>query len=469
MIESKLPPNAVELERGVLGALLLDNEAIHVISDIIHPESFYDGKNAIIYSSILRLFKNSIKCDILSVMMDLKKEGNLESIGGAFYLSGLTSNESRQYEYHARLIQQKYLLREMIRISTNTIKESYDDGSDCFDVINNLEKGLTEISKGLSVGKVKTISGLWNEVASHNDVLLTKKGVSGVPTGYENLDRITGGWQEPNLIIIAARPAMGKTSLAINFARNATVLHKQPVLIFSLEMSDIQIAQRIFSLESNVSNTDFTRRGIEADRMLYVQNECSRLINSPLYIDDSPGITLFELRSKARKLHREKGLKLIIVDYLQLMVGDKNHKGNREQEISGFSRGLKNLAKELKIPVIALSQLSRAVEQRGGDKRPQLSDLRESGAIEQDADMVVFIHRPEYYGVSEDENGVSTAGIAEIIFAKHRNGGTGTETLKWIDYLTKFESLKDHYEREIKDFTQPISANNNWENEGNVI
>jgi replicative DNA helicase len=327
--------------------------------------------------------------------------------------------------------------------------------------MEELEKGITEISKSFSVGKINTISSLWNEALEHNRILLTKKGISGVPSGYNNIDLITGGWQAPDLIIIAARPAMGKTSLVCNFARNAAVDFKFPGVIFSLEMSARQIATRIFSLESNVSISDFTRKGIPEDQMMHVENNCSRLINSPFFIDDTPAISISELKSKARKLKREKNIKWVVVDYLQLMSGEKGEKkGNREQEISSISRGLKALAKELEIPVIALSQLSRAVETRGGDKRPQLSDLRESGAIEQDSDVVIFIHRPEYYGVTEYEDGSDARGIAEIIFAKHRNGSTGTEQLRFINHLTKFETLESIYNTE-----KSINPNKNFESE----
>lgn len=450
-MEGRLQPQALELESGVLGSLLLGVETMSLVSDILQPRSFYDGRHTIIYECMLSLFKRNIRCDAMSVVQELKKNGQTESSGGAYFISQLANKESQQPEYHARIIQQKFLQRELIRICNETSAHCYDETADCFDLIGSHEKNLTEITKNVSIGSAaKTISQLWDEVYQKNKILLSKKGVFGVPSGFNNLDRITGGWQQPDLIIIAARPKMGKTSLVCNFMRNACVDFNIPVAMFSLEMSSIQIATRIFSLESDTSNTDFLRKGIEEDRMIYVADRCSRLVNSPLYIDDTPGISLFELRSKARRLKREKNIQLIVVDYLQLMTGEKGNKGNREQEISAISRGLKGLAKELEIPIIALSQLSRAVETRGGDKRPQLSDLRESGAIEQDADMVVFIHRPEYYGIMEDSEGKSTAGKAEIIFAAHRSGGVGTEQLNWIDYLTKFESIEENVLAEIK-------------------
>ena len=444
----KMPPQAVELEEAVLGALMLEN-CINDVFDVLGEDSFYKPSNSIIYGIILQMYKRSMPIDILTVTQELKKEGQLEIVGGAWYITQMTNRvaSSANVEFHSRIIQQKYIARELIRMCTELINDAYDESADCFELIETLEKSLTAVSKNLSVGKVEIIASLWNDVVDHNQKLLTMGGVSGVPTGYKNLDSITGGWQEASLIILAARPAMGKTSLACNFARNAAVDYNKPGVIFSLEMPARQIATRIFSLESKVSNTNFMRRGIPLDQMTFIESDCTRLINSPIYIDDTASLNLTELKTKARKLAREKNIEWIVIDYLQLMSGDKNEKkGNREQEISAISRGLKILAKELNIPIIALSQLSRQSENRP-DKRPQLADLRESGAIEQDADMVIFIHRPEYYGILEDENGENTQGTAEIIFSKNRNGGIGTEKLRWIDYLTKFEAIDaDHFE-----------------------
>ncbi len=461
-VEGKMPPQATEFEEAILGAVMLEN-AIGEVIDILTEKSFYTDANNRIWLSILSLYKQSKPIDIMTVTEELKRVGDLAICGGAYFITQLTNRvaSSANIEYHARIVQQKFIQRELIKISTETINKSYDDGADCFDILDNIEKGITEISKGFAVGKVNTISSLWNEAMDHNRILLTKKGISGVPSGYQNLDSITGGWQSPDLIIIAARPAMGKTSLVCNFARNAAVDFKFPGVIFSLEMSALQIAKRIFSLESNTPINEFTRKGIEPERMVFVEKYCTSLINSPLFIDDTAAISLMELKSKARKLKREKGIKWIVIDYLQLMSGDKTGiKGNREQEISSISRGLKALAKELEIPVIALSQLSREVEKRGGDKRPILSDLRESGSIEQDSDIVIFIHRPEYYSIAEYEDGSPTKGIAEIIFAKHRNGSMGTEKLRFIDYLTKFAPI------ESIDYTsRSINPNQTFESE----
>lgn len=469
---NKLPPQATEIEDAVLGAMMLDNDSLQTALDLLKPDSFYKEANSRIFNAMKILHNSSSPVDVLTVMQQVKKTNELDLVGGALYITSLTGKTSSlaSTEYNCRIIQQKYLLRQIIMISSEATREAYASDSDCFEVMSNLEKGVTNLSKDLITGKVETMASLWNQTADKNSILLQKKGISGIPSGYQNVDSITGGWQQPDLIILAARPAMGKTSLACNFARNAAVDFNKPGLIFSLEMSSIQIASRIFSMESGIPISQFQRRGIDPEQFLAAQNTCAKLINSNLFIDDTAGITLTELRSKARKLKRQKGIEWMVIDYLQLMSGDKGAKGmNREQEISTISRGVKSLAKELKIPIIALSQLSRAVESRGGDKKPQLSDLRESGAIEQDADIVLFLHRPEYYGVTQYEDGSSTAGEAELIFAKHRNGATGSEVLRFVAHLTKFENLNPSFGRDIKDYTQPISANDNWENEGKVI
>jgi len=464
-VEGYLPPQELDLEEAVLGAVLI--EAKHCINDvsaIIVPATFYKDAHARIYNAAITLHKNSHPVDMLTVTKELKRTGELDIVGGAYFITNLTSRvaSSANVEYHARIIQEAYIAREVIRMSTESINAAYSSDIDILSVISNIEKQLTDISKSFTVGKTNTMSDLWSEMEQRNKILLEKDGISGVPSGFENIDRITGGWQNPDLIIIAARPAMGKTALAICFARNASVTYGRAGLVFSLEMSALQIATRSFALESNINISTFSRKGVPHEELFQAQMDCAKLIDSEIYIDDTPGITIQELQSKARKLKREKNIEYIIVDYLQLMSGDKSSRTNREQEISGISRGLKLIAKELDIPVIALSQLNRSVETRGGDKRPQLSDLRESGAIEQDADMVIFLHRPEYYGVTEfpeplDETGsTSTEGVAELIFAKNRNGGVGSEYLKFIPTLTKFTSLVEPRK------TVGLSENNNF-------
>lgn len=438
-----LPPQALEMEEAIIGALLIEN-CYDEVNDIISSESFYKENHKIIYQAISVLKSENKPVDMLTVVQQLKKTGEIDLVGGAYGISTLTNRvgSSANVEYHSHIIQEKYILRQIITLGMEVSKLAYQSNSDCFDLINILEKKLTEITKGFSSGKIKKLNVLWEEVKQQNTLIINNNGISGVRSGYTNIDKLTGGFQKGSLIIIAARPAMGKTALALNFARNSSVNYKHPCLIFSLEMTALQLSQRLFSIESHVSNNAFTRNGIDNHKMTLIQKDCYNLINSEIYIDDTAAITLVELRSKARKLKREKNIQFIIVDYLQLMAGDKSIKGNREQEISSISRGLKELAKELDLPVLALSQLSRETEKRT-DKRPQLSDLRESGAIEQDADMVCFIHRPEYYGIRQYEDGSSTTGIAEVIFAKHRNGAVGCEKLRWIDYLTKFENLEE--------------------------
>lgn len=443
-----MPPMAIELEQTLIGSILTMPEIMGVVHDIVTSDDFYRPEHQLAYQAIENLYKSSYPIDIATVTTELTRMKKLDQAGGPYAIVQYTNSESyhtkSQFEFHARIIKQKSIKRKMILMANDMAMKAYDDGYDCFDLIDDTEKSLTDLVRNFSSGKIKSVAALWNDAMAKNDVLLQKKGLSGVPSGYHTLDAITGGWQSPDLIIMAARPAMGKTALMANFARNASVDFKIPGLIFSLEMSALQLATRIFSLESNVSIGQFTRRGIQPSDLIEVTRSCNRLINAPLWIDETPGISISELRSKARKMVRDNKIKYIAVDYLQLMSGSKSGvRENREQEVSSFSRGLKSLAKELNIPVIALSQLSRNVEHRGGDKKPQLSDLRESGAIEQDADMVIFIHRPEYYGITGYEDGSSTAGVAEIIFAKHRNGPIGTEKLKFIAKLTKFEDPSD--------------------------
>jgi replicative DNA helicase len=461
LVDGKMPPQAIDFEQAVLGALMLEAETINTIADILEPRSFYVDAHARIYSAIYGLYKKSYPIDILTVCKELRALGELDIIGGAYVITELTNRvaSAANCEFHARVVAQKFMQRELIRICTESINNAYDDGCDVFDLFDTHEKAYTGVLKNITTGKTENMGSLFNQMIERNDALLQNKGISGLSTGFPVLDRVTGGWQNTELTIIAARPSMGKTALAANFARNAAVDSRAPVAFFSLEMSALSIATRIFAAEADLSTSDFIRRGIDADKMVVVHNSCTQIINSNLFIDDTPAITIMELRSKARKLMRDHKIKLIVIDYLQLMRGDKDaigRNGNREQEIASISRGLKQLAKELSIPVIALAQLSRASETRGGDKRPQLSDLRESGAIEQDADVVMFIHRPEYYNIFEDEAGNSTVGMADIITAKNRNGPVGTETIGYTAPSTKFYSLESKtFSGPLVDYTEP--------------
>ena len=450
LVEGKMPPQALELEEAVLGALMLEREPLNNVIDILKPQSFYKEAHARIYNAICELFKRSQPVDILTVTQELKKSGELDLIGGAYYITKLTNRvaSAANVEFHARIIAQKFIQRELIRVSTNTINDAYEDGADVFDLLDNAESNLFSIVEGNIKKNYDKMSTLINKAIEQIENTRKNKGnFSGVPSGLTSLDRLTNGWQNSDLVIIAARPAMGKTALVLTMARNAAVDHNKPVAIFSLEMSSLQLVTRLIASESELSAEKLKKGQLEDYEFQQLNDKIAKLSSAPLFIDDTAGLTVFELRAKARRLKEQHKIQLIIVDYLQLMTIGGESKGNREQEIATISRSLKGLAKELEIPVIALSQLSRAVETRGGDKRPQLSDLRESGAIEQDADMVMFIHRPEYYNITEDTEGNSTTGIAELIIAKHRNGPVDFAKTRFIGQFTKFADLETFGEK----------------------
>lgn len=440
----KMPPQAIELEEAVLGALMLEKDALTNVIDILKPQSFYKEAHERIFSAIERLFARSEPVDILTVTQELKKTGELDIVGGPYYITQLTNRvaSAANVEFHARIISQKYIQRELIRTSTETIKDAYEESSDVFDLLDKAEKGLFSIVEGNIRKNYDKMSTLIRKAIEQIETAKNRKdGLSGVPSGLTALDRLTSGWQNSDLLIIAARPAMGKTALVLTMARNAAVEFNKPVAVFSLEMSSLQLVTRLISSESELSGEKLKKGTLEDYEFQQLNDKIKKLAEAPLFIDDTPGLSVFELRAKARRLKEQHDIQLIIVDYLQLMTAGGEGKGNREQEISTISRSLKGLAKELNVPVIALSQLSRAVETRGGDKKPQLSDLRESGAIEQDADMVMFIHRPEYYNITEDETGMPTAGMAELIVAKHRNGPVDSVKVRYIGQYTKFGDL----------------------------
>ena len=438
----KMPPQAVDLEEAVLGSIMLEKECISIIATILDMKSFYKDAHARIYNAILTLFNSSAPVDILTVTKELQRTGELDLIGGAYYITQLTNRvaSAANAEYHARLIQQKFIQRELIRISTQAINAAYEDSADIFDLLETAEKELYKISAGNFKQDLQCTSELVGKAIKEIEAAgKATDGVSGVPSGIHSIDRLTGGWQNSELIIIAARPAMGKTAFCLTVAANAAFQFEKKVAVFSLEMSKMQLMKRLLSSEAEI-NSHLLRTGkLEPHEWTYLQMKLDRLYKKNLFIDDTPGISILELRSKARRMKEKNGLDLLVVDYLQLMVAQKGgNKGNREQEISEISRSLKGLSKDLDIPVIALSQLSRAVEMRGGDKRPMLSDLRESGAIEQDADQVIFLHRPEYYNILEDSQGNSTAGFAEAIIAKNRNGATDSADMRYVSPFTKF-------------------------------
>ncbi|MGB1216534.1 MAG: replicative DNA helicase [Saprospiraceae bacterium] len=444
----KVPPQAIPLEEAVLGALMLDKDALPVVMDIVRSDSFYSDGHKAIYKAILQLFEKSQPVDMLTVTEELRKAGELDKIGGAYYLVELTNRiaSAANIEYHARIIAQKHIQRELIRVSTKIIKDSYEETTDVFQLLDDAEQGLFSITEqNLSRG-YEGMSSLLSKFQKQMEELVDKEdGLTGVPTGFTDLDRLTSGWQKSDLIIVAARPGMGKTSFTLALAKNAAMDFGKGVALFSLEMSNVQLVQRLVSLEAEIAGSKMRNGKLEDYEWQQLHSTIEKMGDVPIFIDDTPGINIFELRAKCRRLKMQHDIQLIIIDYLQLMSGkaDGAKGGNREQEISAISRGLKGLAKELNVPVIALSQLSRAVETRGGSKRPMLSDLRESGAIEQDADIVSFIYRPGYYGIDEDAEGNSLKGIAEVIVAKHRNGALETVQLKWVDQFAKFTNLDD--------------------------
>lgn len=458
----KLPPQAIDLEEHVLGAILLEGRSEYVIN-VLHelkPEVFYKECNQLILESILNLLNKNEPADIATVSIELKRMGKLDIVGGAYYVTQLTNRVSSaaNIEFHYRIVLQMYLKRLVIKMNSESITSAYDETTDVIDLIDDAEKNANILTSKIIVDKIANSNDLHIESVEHNKKLLDNKGLTvGVPSGFYDLDKITGGWQDSDLIILAARPAMGKTSLALELLKNPA-LRGYPIAFFSLEMSNRQLYSKLQSQVSEYPLERIIRNGIEPSFQDEFYNICKPLSEAPFYVDDTAGITLFELRNKARKLKREKGIKLLIIDYLQLMTG----KGyNKENEVSEISKGLKNLAKELNIPIIALSQLSRAVETRGGDKVPQLSDLRDSGSIEQDADIVAFLHRPEYYGMTEDVEGNSTIGKAVVIIAKHRNGRTDNVTLRWIAQNTRFADMNS----QVEDFKESLTPNNNWDEE----
>jgi replicative DNA helicase len=441
----KLPPQAVELEEAVLGALMLEKDALTAVIDILQPKSFYKEAHGRVFGAIQNLFQRSEPIDILTVTQELKRTGELEIVGGAYYISQLTNRvaSAANVEFHARIIAQKYIQRELIRISSDTIRDAYEDTADVFDLLDSAERNLFSVVEGNIRKNYDKMSSLITQALKQIETARNQKsGVTGVPSGFTDLDRMTSGWQPSDLVILAARPAMGKTAFVLTLARNAAVEFERPIAVFSLEMASVQLVQRLISAEAELSAEKLKKGQLEEHEFQQLHVKIGKLSEAPIFIDDTPALSIFEMRAKCRRLKAQHDIQMIIVDYLQLMTaGGEKSQGNREQEISTISRSLKSIAKELSVPVIALSQLSRAVETRGGDKRPQLSDLRESGAIEQDADMVMFIHRPEYYGFTQDAEGNSTQGVAEIIIAKHRNGAVGSVNLRFIDRLAKFCDL----------------------------
>lgn len=444
----KVQPQDRELEEAVLGALMLEKDAYSIVSDILKPESFYDEIHQIIYRAIMSMAIRQAPIDMLTVVEELKKEGNLERIGGPVYIAGLTEKvaSAAHLEYHARIIAQKYLARELISFASNVTHKAFDETTDVDDLMQEAESKLFEISQRNVKKDVTQIDPVIKEAIKLVEIAGSRpEGLSGLQTGFTKLDKITSGWQNSDLVIIAARPAMGKTAFVLSMAKNMAVSYNYPVALFSLEMSNVQLVNRLIVNTCEITGEKIKNGQLEPYEWEQLDFKIKELYGAPLYIDDTPSLSVFELRTKARRLVREHGIKIIIIDYLQLMNASGMNYGSREQEVSMISRSLKGLAKELNIPIIALSQLNRGVEARTGSegKRPQLSDLRESGAIEQDADMVCFIHRPEYYKIFEDDKGNSLLGLAEIIIAKHRNGATGDIQLRFKNEFARFQNVEE--------------------------
>ncbi|MBQ4367435.1 MAG: replicative DNA helicase [Muribaculaceae bacterium] len=447
----KLQPQDLQIEEAVLGALMLEKDAYSEVSDILKPEAFYDNAHQQIYSAIQSLGARQRPIDMLTVTEQLRVDGTLDEVGGAMRISELTGmvSSAANVEYHARIVLQKYLARQLIALSSTIQGKAFDESNDVYDLLQEAEGMLFEISKNTLKRDVVQIDPVISEaIKKIQDAANRPDGLSGLATGYTELDKITSGWQNSDLIIIAARPAMGKTALVLSMAKNMAVDFNTPVAIFSLEMSNLQLVNRLISNVCSLEGEKIKNGQLSQLEWENLMTRTKSLYSAPLYVDDTPSLSVFELQTKARRLVREHGVRMIVIDYLQLMNASGMKFGSREQEVSNISRSLKQLAKELNIPIVALSQLNRSVETRAIDdkmgKRPQLSDLRESGAIEQDADIVCFIHRPEvYFKSSEDSEGNNIRGLAELIIAKHRSGAIGDVKLRFVRNFVRFENWED--------------------------
>ncbi len=443
----QIPPQAIELEEAILGALMLEKDSIIAVQEFLTADAFYKETHRIIYKAIEELSMELSPIDLYTVTERLKLHGQLKLVGGASFLASLTQKvgSAAHVEFHAKIIAQKYVQRELIRVSTEIQKRSYDESSDVTDLIDFAEGEIFKVSEGhvkRSIQSSKDI--LARTMEAIEEASKNEGNFNGVPSGFTAIDRVTLGWQPSDLVIVAARPSMGKTAFTLSMARNVAIDHNIPVAFFSLEMSATQLMMRLIVAESGLDSRDVRSGKLSAEQWRHLEQSIKPLASAPLFIDDTPALSIFEFRSKVRRLKTHENIQLIIIDYLQLMSGSQDTRGNREQEVASISRTLKAIAKELNVPIIALSQLNRAAELRGGSKRPQLSDLRESGAIEQDADIVAFIHRPEYYGMTVDENNIPLPpGLAEFILAKHRNGATDTIRLRFRKEQARFMDYED--------------------------
>ncbi|MEM9737851.1 MAG: replicative DNA helicase [Bacteroidota bacterium] len=458
-------PHALDVEEAVLGALIMERDALTDVIDILSPQSFYREPHQLIYAAIVHLFNNTDPIDPRTLVNQLRKKGVLEKVGGLPYIIGLTESiiSTKHIEHHARLLVEYAMRRGLITVSSEIQEEAYDPTVDTFELLDKSERALFEVSEANIRKNYEQIDSLMEQAIKELEAKKSnQQGVTGVSTSFPALDRMLLGWQKSDFIVIAARPGMGKTALMLTLLRNAAIDAGVPVAFFSLEMSSVQLVNRMISSETELESDKIRKGNLEEYEWEQLFHKTTEIARSNIYIDDTPALSLFEFRAKCRRLKAQRGIQVVFVDYLQLMVEDQYAKGgNREQQIAAISRGVKAIAKELDITIIVASQLSRSVETRGGDKRPQLSDLRESGAIEQDADVVLFLYRPEYYGLTQDEEGNDTRALAEIIIAKHRNGPTGKVILHYHSSITKFDNPsnpQDSWESKIFDQRTPNST-----------
>jgi replicative DNA helicase len=456
----KIPPQALDLEEAVLGALMLEKDALSIVIDILRADSFYREAHQRVYAAITFLFAHSEPIDLLTVSQQLRSTGELEMVGGLVFLTELTERVSSaaNIEFHARIIAEMAIKRQIISVCSEMTKSAFEDSTDAFLLLDALEQQLFELSDANIRKNYVDMSQIMRQALGELEIKQNQKdGLTGIASGFSKLDQITSGWQRTELVILAARPGMGKTAFVVSALRNAAVDFKHAVAIFSLEMSAVQLVNRLISAEAEIESDKIRKGNLLPQEWAQLHSKIANLTKAPIFIDDTPALSILELRAKCRRLKAQHDIQLVVIDYLQLMTGESGKgggTGNREQEIASISRALKNLAKELNVPVIALSQLSRAVETRGGDKKPMLSDLRESGSIEQDADMVMFLYRPEYYGITTDEQGNSVVGMGEVIIAKNRSGSLETVPLRFIGRFTKYCDFEG-------DYFNPDAINNN--------
>ncbi len=442
-IEGRLQPQALEVEEAVLGALMIEKNAPERVLDVLNSDAFYKDAHKYIYESIVELFKDGHPVDIITVTDKLRSKGQLEFVGGAYFVSRLTQRvaSTANLEYHSHIVMQKYVQRELIAVSGEIVHDAFEAGVDAFELLDRSEEKIFRVKDKSIKKNVEDIGQLINKaIRQIQNTKSGESGITGVPSGIVEIDRITAGWQRSDLIILAGRPGMGKTAFVLSIARNAAVDHDTPVALFSLEMSSVQLVTRLISAETQLSSEKLRTGKLTEAEWTQLNTKIQQISEAKIFIDDTPALSVFELKAKARRLKANHHIGMIVIDYLQLMRGEDSKNGNREQEISYISRSLKGLAKDLDIPIIALAQLSRQVEQRQ-DKKPILSDLRESGSIEQDADIVGFIYRPEYYKIQEVD-GMDTTGLAQFIIEKHRNGSTGGVWMRFRNEYAKFENAE---------------------------